>query len=131
MSPVASKMMFEMMLLGVDGYKGTASGVGMELDRLCRAQITPSQMVIGRDTLRLSASHPARVEIGLIWDTTLPATDPDCPGAEAQLQRLSRNPNMGSGIVSDRRDTATSLKYRYRQLLNAWSDIEAPKQGIL
>jgi hypothetical protein len=98
MSPVASKMMFEMMLLGVDGYKGIASGVGMGFDRLCRAQITSSQMVIGRDRLRLSASHPARLEIGLIWDTTLPATDPDCSGAEAQFQRLSRNPKMGSGI---------------------------------
>jgi hypothetical protein len=42
MSPVASKMMIEIMLLGVDDYKGFASGVvGMDFDGLCRAQITP------------------------------------------------------------------------------------------
>jgi hypothetical protein len=88
-------------------------------------------MVIGRDTLRLTVSRPARLEIGLIWDTTLPATDSDSPGVEAQNQRLSRDPKMRCGIVSDRRDTATSLRYRYRQLLNAWSDTKGPRQGIL
>jgi hypothetical protein len=68
-SPVAAEVMFEMMLLGIGHYKGIASGVGVQLDRRCRAPITPSQMAIGRDTLRLTVSRSARLEIGVIWDT--------------------------------------------------------------